>query len=552
MDSRLHFGLGTSIFADSMIVIWPGGKHTLLHHVKANQLIDLHQKDATRAPLNDKTPVTAKTFSALKAPSGMDFIVRENEFVDFAREKLLFSMLSNEGPHMAVGDVNGDGREDMYVCGAKGFPGSLLIQGAQGTFRKTNLELFEADKISEDTDCVFFDSDGDGDQDLYVTSGGNEFPSSSSALRDRLYINDGRGKFTRSSQRLPVARYESGSCVRPADYDLDGDMDLFIGIRLKPFNYGLPVNGYLLENDGKGNFSDVSSERIAALKGIGMITDMAWADLENDGDPDMVIVGDWMPVKTFINEKGRFTDASDIFGLSGTEGWWHTVIAKDLNRDGKIDFVLGNHGLNSFFKASPSRPVTMFVNDFDLNGTVEQIICTYKGDKFYPVAMKDDLVKQIPSLAKKYVKYDDYKDQTITDIFPEEVMKRSVQLKAGILESCVLINRGGVSFEIFPLPAEAQFSPLYAIFAEDFDHDGNCDMLLGGNQYRAKPQTGINDASYGLLLKGSGGESWKPLPALESGIFTKGEIRDMLPIILGNKRIMVIARNNEPLQFYTY
>jgi len=340
--------------------------------------------------------------------------------------------------------------------------------------------------------------------------------------------------------------------VRPADFNKDGKIDLFVGIRLRPFEYGLPANGYLLQNDGHGNFSDVTAKIAPGLTGIGMITDMAWADVDNDGDLDMVIVGDWMPVKIFINENGIFKDESERFGLSGTEGWWHSIIAKDLNGDGKVDFILGNQGLNSFFKASASKPVSMYVNDFDLNGSIEQIICAYNGDKSYPVAMKDDLVNQIPSLSEKYKKFDDYKDATIENMFPADVVERSVKLKTFTLQSCVMMNSGQESFHLTPLPSEAQFSPVYAIIAGDFDHDGICDIVIGGNQYRAKPETGINDASYGLFLKGNKDGTWTPVSSMKSGIFTKGEIRDLKNININGNRYIVVARNNDYLQLYKY
>jgi hypothetical protein len=413
-------------------------------------------------------------------------------------------------------------------------------------------KVFEEDKISEDTDCDFFDADGDGDKDLYVASGGNEFPSSSSALADRLYFNDGTGRFSKSRQILPAGKYESTSCVCHTDFDNDGDQDLFVGIRLLPFSYGVPVNGYLLENDGQGNFTDVAREKAPGLTRIGMITDMSWADVDNDRDMDMIIVGDWMPVKVFINENGAFTDKSEQYALLKTEGWWHTIVAKDLNGDGFMDFVLGNNGLNSFFKASADKPVTMYVNDFDLNGSVEQIICYFQGDKSYPVAMKDDLVKQIPSLATKYQKYEDYKDQTIEDIFPPEVLQRSVILNARLMETCLMINNGKGSFKLIPLPIEAQFSPVFAISADDFNHDGICDLIIGGNQNRAKPQTGIYDASFGLFLKGIAGGTWQPVAPEESGFFTKGEIRDLKILNLNLSGIIVVARNNDNLQFYKY
>lgn len=552
VDQRLHFGLGDSQSIDSMVVNWPDGKCTVLHNLPVNQFLVLDQKDAVNNCSNIDGQHPLPVFRKTTKITGLEFLHRENDFIDFDRDRLLFQMLSNEGPHMAVGDVNNDQREDVYVCGAKDSPGILLIQDEQAHFRESNVALFEADSVAEDTDCAFFDADGDGDTDLYVTSGGNEFPSSSSALLDRLYLNNGLGKFSKSQQMLPVNRYESSSCIEPADFDDDGDIDLFVGIRLYPFLYGVPVNGYLLENDGNGNFTNVSDTRASGLKEIGMITDMTWADVDNDGDPDMVIVGDWMPVKIFINDQGTFTDESERFGLSGTEGWWHVIISRDLNGDGNVDFVLGNHGLNSRFKASAEKPVTMYVNDFDLNGSVEQIICTYNREKSYPVVMKNDLVKQIPALERKYKRFEDYMEQTIEDIFPYEVLQRAVKLNAHILESCVMINTGSDSFHLSPLPAEAQFSPVYAIAAEDFDDDGICDIVIGGNQYRAKPETGIYDASYGLYLKGNTRDSWDAVSSTESGIYTKGELRDLEILNINGNRVIAFVRNNHTPELYEY
>lgn len=552
VDPRLHFGLGSAKKADSLIVNWPDGRVTVIRDIDANQFLILNYKDSNERHTQIKEKQNPLLFQIVKSIAGLNFKHEENDFVDFERDRLLFMMLSTEGPHVTVGDVDENGLEDLYICGAKDQPGALFLQYTPGHFKSTNLQLFENEKKSEDTDCLFFDADKDGDLDLYVTSGGNEFPSSSSQLLDKLYINNGKGEFSKSQQILPVTRYESSSCVEAGDFDNDGDMDLFVGIRLRPFEYGLPVNGYLLENDGRGNFTEVTSKRAPELINIGMITDMKWADIDNDRDSDILIVGDWMPIKIFINEQGLFKDESEHFGLLNTEGWWNTVIARDLNDDGNVDFVLGNHGLNSFFKASIEKPVTMFVNDFDLNGSVEQIICSFKGDKSYPVVMKNDLVMQIPSLKNKYAKFNDYKNQTIDNIFPPEVVERSVKLSAKIMESCVMINTGNNSFRLIPLPLEAQFSPVYAISADDFDKDGICDILIGGNLYRAKPETGIYDASYGLFLKGTIKGSWEPLPAEVSGFFTKGEIRDFKIIRIDRNQIVLVARNNDNIQFYKY
>jgi hypothetical protein len=412
--------------------------------------------------------------------------------------------------------------------------------------------LFEEERSSEESDCIFFDADGDGDMDLYVSCGGSELSSSSSALADKLYLNSGRGILTRSTQILPAGRYESSSCVEAQDFDGDGDVDLFVGIRMRPFLYGVPANAYLLENDGTGKFTNVSEQRAPGLLELGMITDMVWADMDLDGDPDMLVVGDWMPVKVFINEQGTFKDSSLSWGLAGTEGWWKRVVADDLDGDGDPDLVLGNHGLNSRLRASADKPISMYVNDFDRNGSVEQIICQYFGDTAYPVLMKDDLVKQIPGLAGKYESFQAYSGQTIEDIFPAEILRRSVIQKVHMLESILLINDGTGRFEIRTLPPEGQLFPVFAACTEDFDHDGSCDILLGGNQHRAKPETGIYAAGYGLLLKGKGLGDWQCIPADSGGFSLKGEIRDFSLLNIQGKQVISVARNNENLHFYTF
>jgi hypothetical protein len=551
MDPRLHFGLGASSRVDSLKVHWPDGQCTTLHSLEADRCIELDQKDAVACHQDGGSPPNYP-FREIPPPAGLTYQHEENDFNDFRREALAFQMVSNEGPRMAVGDVNGDKLDDLYICGARGSAGALYLQDGQGGFYSVNQALFAEDSLSEQTDCAFFDADGDADLDLYVCHGGNEFPSSSSALIDRLYFNDGQGRFVRSEQLLPAGRYESSSCVRPYDFDRDGDTDLFVGIRLRPFLYGVPVNAYLLENDGKGHFRNCSELHAPQLTEVGMVTDMAWTDLDRDGDPDMVLVGDWMPVKFFINAEGVFTDQSEEYGLTGTEGWWKRVLARDLDEDGYPDLVLGNHGLNSRLRASAEKPLTLYVNDFDLNGSVEQILCAFNGDTSYPVVMKNDMVSQIPGLERKYPSHASYSQQTIQDIFSPEILERSVVLKASILESCVIWNRGAGPVTLEPLPAEAQFSPVYAITAEDFNQDGSCDLLLGGNLTRAKPETGIYSASYGLYLEGGGKGSWKTVPADSSGFLVRGEVRDLEIVKAGGKTMVAIARNNDILHFYTF
>jgi len=552
VDPRPNLGLGPLTMVDSLIVEWPDNRTTILTDVKSDQTITLSQSDAkmVQVHLTDNSKPEKPLFENITAENHINFIHKESNFNDFEQQPLLYQMMSTEGPHMCKGDINGDGLEDIYICGAKGQAGALMIQHKDGTFESVEKSLFEGEKISEEIDCAMFDADGDGDLDLYIACGGNEFPESSSALSDRLYINDGRGNLKKSPQILPAGKYESTSCVRPADYDKDGKTELFVGIRLKPFAYGVPVNGYILKGDGKGQFNDITAQVAPGLQNIGMIRDMVWADVDGDGDLDMIITGDWMPLRIFINENGRFTEKKNAFGTEKTEGWWNCLATGDFNGDGAIDLVAGNHGLNSRFKASPEKPVTMYVSDFDLNGTVEQIICTYDGDKSYPLALRHDLLRQIPSLEKKYPTWDSYKDQQITDIFTPEQLKNSIHLDATLLETAVFMNDGKGNFTRKQLPIEAEFSPVYAASVGDYNGDGKTDILLGGNLYNVKPELGRYDASYGAFLAGDGKGNFSFIPPKQSGLFLDGEIRDFKLVKTSTGKILVVARSNDSMEVF--
>jgi hypothetical protein len=552
VDPRPNLGLGSLLMVDSLIVIWPDEKVTILNNVKTNQILTLYQKDASDLKLQLFNPVRRenKYFKDLTAEMKIGFKHREDDFNDFERDHLLNNMMSTEGPHICKGDVNKDGLDDIYICGAKGQPGALMIQKADGTFVPSDIPLFEADKISEDVDCAMFDADNDGDPDLYVASGGNSLPESSSALADRLYLNNGKGHFTKSPQVLPAGKYENSGCVQPCDYDRDGVIELFVGIRLIPFAYGVPVNGYLLENDGKGNFTNVTSEIAPELLNVGMIRDMAWSDVNGDGKEDIILAGDWMALKVFLNKDGRFTELKDAFGTEKTEGWWNCITATDLDGDKDIDFIAGNTGLNTRFKATPAKPITMYVSDFDLNGSIEQVISAFNGDTSFPIALKHDMTKQIPALYKKYPKYDMIKDQRVTDMFSEERLKNSILLKVYLAETSMFLNDGTGHFSRKQLPTEIQFSSVYAITTGDYNDDGYLDILMGGNLYNVKPEIGRYDASYGSLLTGNSKGDFVNVPARISGLYLEGEVRDIIEINTAKGKILMVARNNDELQLY--
>lgn len=552
VDNIVHFGLGEISSIDSLIVDWYYGKRSVLTNISVNQTVVISESEAQKPEHKEEQNNNKSIFKNVSEIIDLDYLHVENTYVDFDRDRLLYHMRSTEGPKLDIGDVNNDGLMDFYIGGAKNSAGKLFLNIGQNKYKSSNADLFEKDKQSEDSQVVFFDVDNDGDLDLYVSSGGVEYSSSSYALFDRLYINDGFGEYARSSQLLPTSNPESTSVVIPNDFDKDGDIDLFVGIRLKPGSIGVPQNGYILENNGKGEYKDVTLELAPEMIELGMITDAKWADFDNDDDYDLIIVGEWMGIKLFENDNSNFTEISKDVGLKNTSGWWNRIVSSDIDNDGDIDFIVGNHGLNSRFKASVEAPISCYVNDFDNNGSIEQIVCNYNEGKSYPLVLRHDLIKQLPHLKKKYVYYTNYKGQAIEDIFTSEELKNSIVHEVTMLESILLINNGDASFKIKPLPTESQFAPIYAISASDFDKDGVIDLVLGGNLYNVKPEIGSYDASYGQFLKGTGNGDFTVYSMGESGLFLDGEIRDFKIFSHKQNDLLLVSKNNSTVDFYQY
>ncbi|RFS17649.1 VCBS repeat-containing protein [Emticicia sp. C21] len=534
-DHILIFGLDNNPGIDSVTVIWQNDKKQTIKAPKADTELVLEQKNANQTYIN-KPSITNKHFIDISTQSGINFTHVENGFVDYNRDATLKQMFSREGPALAVGDVNGDGLEDVYIGAALNSVGQLFLQNGAGSFQSSKQSVFGANPHADEVAATFFDADGDKDLDLYIATGGNEFPKENPALIDYLYINDGKGNF--SLGNLP-ALYENTSCIIAGDFDKDGDQDLFAGSRMVSAEYGRSPKSYILRNDGKGKFTAEN------LGEIGMVTDATWTDINKDGWQDLVLAGDWMPVTILKNQKGKISKPMPI---PDSAGWWNTIKVADIDHDGDEDLIVGNLGLNSKLTASKDQPAMICVNDFDKNGLVEQLICVYNNGKLVPLMQKPDLQKVIPSIKERFVYHKDYANKSVDEIFTSEQKEGMIDKSVVHPQTSFFINDGKGNFSIVPLPIEVQFSPVYGIETCDYDHDNQLDIILTGNFFDVLPEIGRYDSNHGIVLHGKGQGKFEVLKPQDTGFFSTGQVRQMKIVKGAKKNMLILAKNNDKVQ----
>ena len=535
-----HFGVGNAPTIDKVIITWPEGKETVLTEVSANQVVSVDREDAQK--VKENALVVSPLFEKTEA---ITYQHRENDFDDFEKQVLLPHKMSQFGPALAVADVNGDGLEDAFTGAATGHSAQLFIQRKNGNFSEENVSAFAKDAIYEDLDAAFFDADNDGDLDLYVVSGGNAWEPYADEYQDRLYLNDGKGNFSKSEKSLPAMK-ESGSVVRPFDYDNDGDLDLFVGGRHVPWDYPAPATSSILQNEN-GTFKDVTKSVAKDLMKIGLVTDAVWTDFDQDGTTDLILVGEWMPI-TFIQYDGKkFSNATAEFGVKNSEGWWYSIEVADMDNDGDEDLIAGNLGLNYKYKATAQEPFEVHYDDFDENGAKDIVLSYYNFGEQVPLRGRSCSSEQVPMLAQKFKTYDLFASSNLVEVYGENNLQQALHLQAKTFATAYLENEGNGKFTMAALPNEAQLSSVNDMIIDDLDGDGAKDILIAGNLFTSEIETTRNDAGIGLFLKGDGKGIFKPVPAAESGFYLPYDVKKLALLKTTKDKLILSANNSDPL-----
>mgnify|MGYP005990725105 CR=1 FL=1 len=548
VEPGIFFGLGNDKKVDLIEVIWPDGKVNFFENINANETITaIYSKAKEKASNTSKRKTLLSKINTVNI--GLEFTHKENEYNDFAEEILLPHKLSTNGPFSVTADVNGDNLEDVFIGGASGQEGVLFLQTSDSKFIRSKSKPWEVDKNSEDLGALFFDLDGDGDQDLYVTSGGSEFKKGNILLKDRIYINDGLGNFSKNNTAIPNI-YESTQTVKASDIDADGDLDLFIGTRLISGKYTFPATSYILINE-KGILKKAFEEIAPDLINIGMVTDAVFSDIDQDGDEDLLIVGEWMEIKVLENSNGIFNDRSKKFGINNnSRGIWWSITKNDLDNDGDDDYILGNLGKNNKFKASKKHPFKVYANDFDGNGTNDVVLAKYYKDGYVPMRGKECTTQQMPYVGEKFKDFHSFASSKLIDILPEETVEEAVVYEISNFQSIMLINNNG-KLTAENLPIQAQISPIKNSLIEDFNDDGYKDILIVGNHYGVEVETVRYDAGYGSLFLGDGKNKFKFIPSDLSGFHIPLDSRSISSIkTKNNDRVYLITNNNDSLAIF--
>ena len=546
VEQVAHFGLGTATEAARLKVQWPDGNVIIMDNVSSNQTIKLKYEDSN--PMENVAIKDKRIFEECGTEIGLNFVHKENIFDDFGIEVLLPHKNSNHGPHLAVGDINGDGLEDLFIGGAIEQAGRLFIQNKDGSFDPIP-GPWVADGRQEDMGALFFDVDNDGDQDLYVVSGGNEYKANSIAYKDRLYINEGNNVFTKSVDAIPSNMHVSGKVVEACDYDNDGDLDLFVGGRLTPSKYPFAPRSFILQNNS-GKFQDVTANIAPGLLEPGLVSCATWLDYNGDGNTDLLVSGEWMPVMLFENDGSKFIDKTTDLGFDQYTGWWSSVISEDLDNDGDLDLVLGNNGLNYKYKASPVEPFQIYAHDFDKNGKMDIVLGYFNDGTLFPVRGRQCSSEQIPSISTKFKTYTDFGNADLREVYGDQ-LDNALHLTVNSFASICLVNDDG-KFIRKELPRLAQISAVNGIECADFNDDGIKDVIIAGNLYSSEVETTRNDASDGLVLIGEGNGEFKELDYARSGFSAGGDVKDVKILTKGKQKLILVTNNNSAMQAFSF